>query len=98
MKKRNSYRQQQLLTQKLLAKVGYKKPEKRDPKEWAIEYSASLKTQSDIVTSDTIPANGTKRDASGFIQEAAKYPKGVAYNKGPIMVLSRDEIKHAGKK
>ena len=46
-----------------------------------------------------IPPNGSKSSDSLFKeQESKKYPTMPAYNKGPIMVVSKSEIPYAGKK
>ena len=95
--KKNSKAHQLALTNKLLKRVGYKNVGKQSSSEWREEYSASLKNYPDE-RSTHIPGNGLKKDKSGFIQESAKYPTGVAYNKGNIQVLMPGEIKHAGRK
>lgn len=50
-------------------------------------------------TSDNIPANGTKSPDISKAEFAKKnYPMIPAYNKGPVMVISKDDVKYAGKK
>jgi hypothetical protein len=96
--KKNSKAHQQHLTNKLLKRVGYKQVERQSSVEWQNEYAASLKSYPDE-RSTHIPGNGLKKDNSGLIDIATKnYTSAPAYNKGPYMVVSKNEIKHIGRK
>lgn len=64
------------------------------------EIQEDHKIRSMAPLSDSIPANGTKdhTEEQFKIQESSKYPSMPAYNKGPVMVVSKSELKYAGKK
>lgn len=62
-------------------------------------YVESMKVSNRINTSDKIPENGVKDpDISKIKFTKENYALLPAYNKGPVMVLSKDNIKYAGKK
>ena len=48
--------------------------------------------------SNTIGAGGTKPDNSWKIEESKKFTIVPAYNKGPYMVVSKSDLKTAGRK
>lgn len=58
------------------------------------------KVESNVPLSNSIPANGTKSfDTSKAAFCNANYAMAPAYNKGPVMVVSKDELKAgAGRK
>lgn len=65
-----------------------------------IDNFPDLSTKSKYKTSDIIPANGTKSfDMSKATFSKENYAMVPAYNKGPIMVCTREELKKgAGRK
>tara|TARA_B100000809_G_scaffold226005_1_gene237368 strand:- start:873 stop:1304 length:432 start_codon:yes stop_codon:yes gene_type:complete len=53
------------------------------------------------ITTEPIPSGGTKRDwkeQQERIEISKQYPIVPAYNKGPYMVVSKEDLKTAGKK
>lgn len=64
------------------------------------DYSQERRHLSTVaVLSDTIPTNGTKEtstEKADFCNQ--NYAMVPAYNKGPIMVVSKEDLKYAGKK
>jgi hypothetical protein len=45
-----------------------------------------------------IAANGTRSPDNSRIKASSSYTVGVAYNKGPVMVISKDNVQYMGKK
>lgn len=63
------------------------------------DFTPELRQSTAIKTSDKIPENGTKETDTSKAEFCKKnYPMMPAYNKGPIMVVSKEEVKTAGKK
>lgn len=64
------------------------------------DYSQERQTLRSVATlSDSIPTNGTKEtstEKADFCKQ--NYAMVPAYNKGPIMVVNKDDLKYAGKK
>ena len=64
------------------------------------DYSQERKQlASNAILSDSIPSNGTidpSTDKANFCKK--NYAMIPAYNKGPIMVVSKENLKYAGKK
>lgn len=45
-----------------------------------------------------IPCNGTKSPSMDKVKASNQYPIGPGWNKGGVMVLSKEDIKYAGKR
>lgn len=56
-------------------------------------------TTNSVSLSNTIPSNGTKSaDISKSQFSKKNHTTAPAYNKGPVMVISKEDIRYAGKK
>ena len=56
------------------------------------------KTLSDVPMSNKIGTGGTKRDNRWKIEASKNFTIAPAYNKGPYMVVAKEDIKTAGRK
>lgn len=79
--------------EKFLRKMGvHPKQIKKTKRNWV--YDLSVKKT--YALSNDIPANGLKKEQKVFTSDT--HTSAIAYNKGPYMVVNKDELKHVGKK
>ena len=79
--------------EKFLKKMGVHPTQlKKRTKQWTYD----LRVAENHKLSNKIPANGLKKEAKTFKSDT--HVSAIAYNKGPYMLLNKDDIKHAGKK